>query len=307
MHAILSRQDFAGIISWLPHGRAWRILKPRDFEVKVIPMFFEHSKFSSFVRQANGWGFRRITQGRDRGAYYHEQFLRGLPFLSKTMKRPGPNEKKTADPYHEPDLYKISEEHPVPEKADDDAILLNSTLQGGPKARVPVYWGSTMSATANAAPCLIESAQATTPTDQMAFSAFQRAMGASELQVISNQAPISPMQVSPQTASSKPMVTSIPSFLAFPVATSTHSVPPMPQGNHFAALAAANQMALQIPTMNVAAASHFAAGFAAATAFTQQHYSAMVSSMQQSMHQHAQQTQQVQQPGPQEPVQYRFE
>jgi HSF-type DNA-binding len=300
MHAILSREDFKDIITWLPHGRAWRILKPRDFEVRVIPMFFEHSKFSSFVRQANGWGFRRITQGRDRSAYYHEQFLRGLPFLSKTMKRPGPSEKKTANPDHEPDLYQISEEHPVPEKADDDSILLQCTVQGGPKARMPIYWGSTMSATAVTAPSLMELAQAATPTDQLAFSAFQRAMGASEQQVISNQRPVSPMQDSP-LASPKPLVNNVP-FVAFPVANSAPTVAPSPQGNHFAALAAANQMALQMPTMNVAAASHFAAGFAAATAFTQQHYNAMFSSMQQSMQQQAQQQAQVQQSAPQDPM-----
>ena len=64
LHAILSRSDLADIIDWCPHGRSWRILKPREFETKVIPKFFEHAKFSSFVRQANGWGFRRITQGK---------------------------------------------------------------------------------------------------------------------------------------------------------------------------------------------------------------------------------------------------
>ena len=37
MHAILSRPDFQDIVAWLPHGRSWRVLKPREFEVKVIP------------------------------------------------------------------------------------------------------------------------------------------------------------------------------------------------------------------------------------------------------------------------------
>jgi hypothetical protein len=62
MHAILSRPELADIVAWLPHGRSWRVLKPREFEVKVLPTYFEHSKFSSFIRQSNGWGFRRITQ-----------------------------------------------------------------------------------------------------------------------------------------------------------------------------------------------------------------------------------------------------
>jgi HSF-type DNA-binding len=41
MHSILSRADLADIVSWNEHGRAWRVLKPREFEVKVIPTYFE--------------------------------------------------------------------------------------------------------------------------------------------------------------------------------------------------------------------------------------------------------------------------
>lgn len=142
MHAILSRSDLADVVTWLPHGRAWRILKPREFEVRVIPSYFEHNKFSSFIRQANGWGFRRITKGPDRNSYYHELFLRGIPHLSKRMKRPGPSKKPSVDPDHEPDLQKISEEHPVPEKGSNpDDILLPSTLIGGPKGRMNVPSG----------------------------------------------------------------------------------------------------------------------------------------------------------------------
>jgi hypothetical protein len=142
MHSILSRPDLADVVAWMPHGRSWRVLKPREFEIRVIPTYFEHAKFSSFIRQANGWGFRRITQGRDRNSYYHELFLRGLPHLCKMMKRPGVSEKQAADPEHEPDFYGINAERPVPEKADDESILLQCTLQGGPKARMPIYFGS---------------------------------------------------------------------------------------------------------------------------------------------------------------------
>eukprot|EP00529_Nitzschia_sp_RCC80_P014440 CAMPEP_0113452976 /NCGR_PEP_ID=MMETSP0014_2-20120614/7122_1 /TAXON_ID=2857 /ORGANISM="Nitzschia sp." /LENGTH=721 /DNA_ID=CAMNT_0000344361 /DNA_START=247 /DNA_END=2412 /DNA_ORIENTATION=- /assembly_acc=CAM_ASM_000159 len=142
MHSILSRADLADVVSWNEHGRAWRVLKPREFEVKVIPTYFEHAKFSSFIRQANGWGFRRITQGKDRNSYYHEMFLRGLPHLCKMMKRPGVAEKQAADPDQEPDFYRISQEHPLPERAQDESILLQCTLQGGPKARMPIYFGA---------------------------------------------------------------------------------------------------------------------------------------------------------------------
>jgi hypothetical protein len=135
MHAMLSRDDLAEIICWLPHGRAWKVLKPREFELLVLPSYFEHSKFSSFIRQANGWGFRRINTGRDRNAYYHPQFLRGLPHLCKGMKRPGVAQKLHVNPDHEPDLYRISELHPVPVKTKEQSIMSFSTLLGGQNAR----------------------------------------------------------------------------------------------------------------------------------------------------------------------------
>mmetsp|Transcript_11800 Transcript_11800/g.18912 ORF Transcript_11800/g.18912 Transcript_11800/m.18912 type:complete len:384 (-) Transcript_11800:307-1458(-) len=122
MYAILSRKDLSDIITWLPHGRSWKVLKPREFEVKVIPTYFEHSKFSSFIRQANGWGFRRIiSKGADRNSYYHELFLRGRPHLIKMMRRPPPSSKPLADASTEPDFHAISNERPLPEIKDGDA------------------------------------------------------------------------------------------------------------------------------------------------------------------------------------------
>ena len=134
MHAILAREDLKGIICWLPHGRAWKVHDSKEFEKKVLPIYFEHAKYSSFIRQANGWGFRRFTTGHDRNAYYHPRFLRGLPHLCKGMKRPGVSKKLAADADHEPDLERINQEHPVPTNAlPDESLLLHCTVQNGPK------------------------------------------------------------------------------------------------------------------------------------------------------------------------------
>lgn len=68
-----------------------------------------------FLRQVNGWGYRRITTpGPDFNAYWHELFLRGLPDLCDRMKRPQKNdpELKNEDP---PDFYRVSKFSPLPE------------------------------------------------------------------------------------------------------------------------------------------------------------------------------------------------
>lgn len=114
LHRILSKAEHNDVISWLPHGRSWRVLKPKAFEEKVIPMYFRHAKYASFMRQVNGWGFKRMTQGPDHNSYYHELFLRGLPHLCVKMRRPARAKNGVTDSETNPDFYQISMVHPLP-------------------------------------------------------------------------------------------------------------------------------------------------------------------------------------------------
>lgn len=91
--------------------------------------------------QANGWGFRRIAKGHDKNAYYHEYFLRSMPWLCKQMRRPKVAEKKAVDPAMEPDLAAISRERPVrDEPPTREVLVLRKTIDLGPRARMPVLW-----------------------------------------------------------------------------------------------------------------------------------------------------------------------
>ena len=51
--------EFSQAVTWLPHGRAFRILNKVKFMEEVAPLFFNQTKFRSFNRQLNMWGFRR--------------------------------------------------------------------------------------------------------------------------------------------------------------------------------------------------------------------------------------------------------
>ena len=72
LYSILAQKEFSDIITWMPHGRSWKVLKPNLFESLVMPLFFEYSNYHSFNRLVNAWSFRRISSGSDRGSYYHE-------------------------------------------------------------------------------------------------------------------------------------------------------------------------------------------------------------------------------------------
>lgn len=115
LYAILAQKEFNEIITWQPHGRAWKVLKPQAFESLVMPLFFEYSNYHSFNRLVNAWSFRRISSGPDRGSYYHELFLRGKPHLQKFMRRlPKTHKKLPMKKEDEPDFYDREKSNPLP-------------------------------------------------------------------------------------------------------------------------------------------------------------------------------------------------
>ena len=122
-------KEFNHIISWLPHGRAWKVHKPKAFEDEVIPKFFVSCKYTSFVRQANGWGFRRILKGQDRNAYYHRYFLRGRSDFCRLMIRPGVRQKFPLNPDTEPDFYTMP-----PIEQDHTLVALERKESSGNRA-----------------------------------------------------------------------------------------------------------------------------------------------------------------------------
>lgn len=75
------------IVRWEEHGRAFRIVDSEKFSNEILPMYFRHSKLTSFQRQLNLYGFRRITKGDDQGSYYHAKFQRGKPNALSEIRR----------------------------------------------------------------------------------------------------------------------------------------------------------------------------------------------------------------------------
>mmetsp|Transcript_35067 Transcript_35067/g.73034 ORF Transcript_35067/g.73034 Transcript_35067/m.73034 type:complete len:312 (-) Transcript_35067:1016-1951(-) len=83
---ILTDEQFADAICWLPHGKAFIIRNRQLFADQVMPKFFSRkAKYSSFTRKLNRWNFVRVSSGPELGAYYHEYFLRDKPHLAAQM------------------------------------------------------------------------------------------------------------------------------------------------------------------------------------------------------------------------------
>lgn len=107
---MLSDEGHSDIITWMPHGRAWKVLDKERLLKQVLPKYYVCSKVESFTRQLSGWGFKRLhSNGPDFGCYYHECFLRGIPQITSLIRRlPPGGGKKIPLKSEEPDFYKMS-------------------------------------------------------------------------------------------------------------------------------------------------------------------------------------------------------
>jgi hypothetical protein len=64
----------------------FRVFDPDRFADDILPRYYRHNKLASFMRQLNFYGFKKVNQGDDLGAYYHPLFIRGARELLKDIK-----------------------------------------------------------------------------------------------------------------------------------------------------------------------------------------------------------------------------
>ena len=84
---MLSEESLINIISWYSEGTEFIIYNTNEFSEKVLPLYFKHSNFASFIRQLNMYDFHKLRSGGHEHIYKHPLFIKGRPELLKEIHR----------------------------------------------------------------------------------------------------------------------------------------------------------------------------------------------------------------------------
>jgi hypothetical protein len=94
---ILCDNSLSSIVRWTEDGRSFSVKNVKEFSEKVLPKYFKHSNFSSFVRQLNMYDFHKMRD--EDNLFQHPLFQRDKQPLLKDITRKSTETGQTGQTY----------------------------------------------------------------------------------------------------------------------------------------------------------------------------------------------------------------
>ena len=93
LYQILENEEYKDIIQWGENGKFFVVKNIHDFTEKILPKYYKHNNYSSFIRQLNMYDFHKKKSGQNEHIFHHQYFIKDQKDLMKSIKRKSKKEK----------------------------------------------------------------------------------------------------------------------------------------------------------------------------------------------------------------------